>query len=123
MKVPFRKLYPYQPYLNTEVGFETSLPDNATEEEMIAELDRLNDITDRWHRKRYPEMYTPVEQVADNPAVPVRTIDKELGAEHFDLIASINSCTELKVLETYKLMIRGDKAAQQAYNQKAQELL
>lgn len=123
MRIELRKLYGYAPYLNTEAGFDTSLPDTATEEEMIAELDRLNDITDRWHRKRYPEMYiNPNEEfdkMAKEGAIAVQQVEP---TNPEDEVTAISNAATLTELATFKAISSRTPAHRAAYNQRLGEL-
>ncbi len=58
------------------------------------------------------------------PEVPLfpKTNEQQKKSAEERMIEAINSCTELKVLETYKLLAKSNPKYQEAYNQKLQSL-
>lgn len=56
MIVKYRRLYPYAPYLNEEIGYERSIPDDATEDQMIEAVVKLKEVADKAHRKINPDI-------------------------------------------------------------------
>ncbi len=61
-------------------------------------------------------------QIANDPVIiPVAQIEKPLTKEEA-LIQDINSCTELKVLQSYQLIVKSKPEFQEAYNNKLKKL-
>jgi hypothetical protein len=143
-KVKYEKLFPTGAYLNEKIGFEAeivSVPASSTPEDVIEwhnlgitpqriespleVVESLRKLAEQSHKEKYPHLYTesgsPV--TFSEPEVPIipknnseakqNTVDK--------MIADINSCKELKVLESYKLIAKSNPAFQEAYDNKLKE--
>lgn len=117
IKVPFSKKYNYAPYLNIDIGAESTC--NDTKESFFAELDKLNEWCNEWFKTRYGEYEeqsgTTVKTIS---AVGSWNQPNEEPQEEVSVIDSINSCTELKVLESYKFIAKTKPEYQEAYDKK-----
>jgi hypothetical protein len=123
MKVIFHKLFPYAPYLNEYIGIEKEFPDTLDQDEFNGCVDLLRAMTENNHKKKYPHLYTEsgAQSIENQPAVvqvEKQGEDQRIGV----LVADINSCTELKVLESYKILAKTKPELQEAYNLKLKEL-
>lgn len=125
MKVIVHPLLPTGNFLNCRIGVEMDYPDDFSLEQAInIEWDKLLAI----HMKRYPHLYNekgePLYEKApmddECRGVKIRDIEPEGG--DIPLIDQINSCKELKVLESYKLIVRNDEVLNHAYRTKLVEL-
>lgn len=93
-------------------GVEGDLGENESPLEAYNELGK---IIDQAHKDSYPAL----SFVADNPTVPEVQVEKE---QPKSLVEQIKSCTELKVLESYRLIAKVNPETQQAYDNKLKEL-
>jgi len=125
MKVIVHPLLPTGNFLNCRIGVEMDYPDDFSLEQAInIEWDKLLAI----HMKRYPHLYNekgePLYEKApmDDECRGVKIRDLSPEGEYIPLIDQINSCKELKVLESYKLIVRNDEVLNHAYRTKLVEL-
>lgn len=119
MKVILHKLFPYAPYLNEYIGFEDEVWETETELEAV---DRLRKLAERSHKERYPHLYTEsgspvtIEQVPEQQVDKTNEISKEDAVQR--VVGQINSCTELKVLQSYRMIAAGNPVLKEAYDNK-----
>ncbi len=92
MIVKYRRLYPYAPYLNEEIGFEITIPDDG---DPIAEVETLKSLCDEAHKKLNPN-FAPLTDF--NTGQPEAPIDPHAVLRLQQLI---NGATTPEELETY----------------------
>lgn len=93
------------------IGIEGSPEGNETPDEVfLATVNQVN----KWHQMTDNQSTAPGQQ---GPPIII-----ERGNPQAALAADMKSCTEFKVLETYKLLIRGNTELQEIYDKKASEL-
>jgi len=120
MKVILHKLFPYAPYLNEYIGLEDEQRVGETELEGI---ERLRKLVEQSHKNRYPELY--IDSIIDTVSMSkvsnqaTNEDSKEDATQR--MITAINSCTGLKVLETFKLLVKNNPVFQEAYNNKLKQ--
>ncbi len=117
--VTYKQKFPTFQYLNCDIGFEASVPPGKDPLEVLKELQNLSEL---FHKQSFPHLYTPngkpitFEQVGETQVIrsanPIEA-----------LIQDINSCGEVKVLETYKLMVKGKPEVEKIYEEKMKSLL
>lgn len=93
-------------------GIEGELGENEDPIQAYRELDA---IIDQSHK----ENSQTLSFVADNVPVPEVQVEKE---QPKSLVEQIESCTELKVLESYRLIAKTNPECQEAYDKKLKEL-
>lgn len=120
MIVKYSKKFPYAPYLNEDIGFDKSIPDNATEEEMIQAVIDLNRISTAAFNKMNPQLQviSGQSQTDFNTGPEVIQVSKEVGIFGKDIM----SCPDLKTLESYKLLVKGKPDLEEIYNTRLKEL-
>lgn len=93
MIVKYRRLYPYAPYLNEEIGYERSIPDDSTDEQMIEAAIKLKEIADKAHQRINPE---PLPTQTDYNSGPpsVINLEKERVEILIDNAKSLNDIYE-----------------------------
>lgn len=100
MKVIFHKLFPYAPYLNEYIGMEHDFPDTLEQDIFDGYVDRLREMTEANHKKKYPHLYNPSQSLTDfntgQPAI-VPTINKE--AERTEIL--IDNSQSIEELNKY----------------------
>jgi hypothetical protein len=126
----YSKKFAYAPYLNEDIGWEKSIPDNATEEEMIQAQLELNRIATEVHKRLNPHLFAAENGEAkfDIPYGPIERTpianrmkkEKEIkiGTTPEDILSS----PDLKTLITYKFIIKGKPDLQKAYDKRMKEL-
>jgi len=107
--VSYQKTFNLGMYQSERIHVELTLNEgeNATEA-----LDTARNLVEEYHRKT-----TPVE-----PYEMMGTKVTEVVENNVPIIDQINSCTEIKVLESYKLIVRNDEVLNTAYRNKLIEL-
>lgn len=97
--------------------------DGETAEQL---LDRTADTVEGWFNRRHSDGPTAEQSNAMNPypITPVIAAEKPLPEDQriASLIADIYSCQELKVLESYKLIVKTNQSLQEAYDQMLKKL-
>jgi hypothetical protein len=128
----YSKKFAYAPYLNEDIGWDKSIPDNATEEEMIQAIIDLNRIATEAHRRMNPQLSVGVNGVAsfDVPYGPQPSCEEKIlnGVKKKEDIKigltpeAILSSPDLTTLITYRLLIKGKPDLQKAYDKRMKEL-
>ncbi len=127
-KIAFEQLYPTGIYANQRYRAEASVDwekddiiecyktlQSAVEKAFIALNPQI-----KWDSM--PPYGAPIHYDENNRAIealPAKD-SKESATER--MLSAINSCTELKVLETFKLLVKNNPVFQEAYNKKSNEL-
>lgn len=119
-------------YSNVKPGIGRAiLEDGDTLEGAWSELNRR---AQEWHKKEYPHLHEEITQQGSNgiplPDEYVRfdsigVIKQERKPEDqriAALIADIYSCSELKVLESYRIMVKANSELQAAYDMQKNKL-
>jgi len=131
MIAKYSKKFAYAPYLNEDIGWEKTIPDNATEEEMIQAQLELNRIATEVHKRLNPHLFAAENGEAkfDIPYGPIERIpiasrmkkenEKEIkiGTTPEDILSS----PDLKTLITYKFIIKGKPDLQKAYDKRMKD--
>ena len=117
--INYRHTYNIGNYSSESIGFEATVDEREDEQQALATLKQL---AHKFHLESNKELYAPIETVADSPAVPVQQVSALDNDVRFDLIHAISTCTEIKVLETYRLMVKNDKQAQEVYQSQLNKL-
>jgi len=98
-----------------KLGIEADLGENEDPKDCYKQLGQLIDET---HRENNPE----ISFVAGNAPIPELQVGNQKLSPVESMIESINSCTEPKVLESYRLIAKSNHDLQQAYDKKLEEL-
>jgi hypothetical protein len=123
--VSYQKTFPLAAYSNEKIGVEISIDDTDNPEIALAEAKR---IVEKFHKDNNLGLYIEtdlsffgIEQPKYNHMGSDKVItseEKKIGVKEEDIL----SCTELKTLESYKLIVKKDPKLQAAYNLKHTEL-
>lgn len=119
MIVKYRRLYNIGPYLNEEIGFETNSPDGLSHDAYIMQVEALKELADKAHKKINPELAPSLHDY--NTGQPeIVQVEKETAIG--DLETQIRSVTDKKVLDSYKLLVKGKPELEKLYLAKLEEL-
>lgn len=104
MIVKYRRLYPIGPYLNEEIGFETSISDDG---DAMAELETLRSLCDDAHKKLNPGLELSINSeyshlLQNHPSIPETQVERTPKDKAIDAqIITINSYSDKAKLETF----------------------
>lgn len=121
--ISFEKLFPTGAYMNEKIRVDVSLNlgDNAMEA-----IDEARKLVNENFEKNNPHLVTP-----DIPIIPKSILEVASIKEYHNhnqqaaqqpLTEQIKSCTDLKVLESYKFIVKGKPELELAYQNKLKEL-
>lgn len=115
-RINLQILFPTGIYMNVRAGMEATIQNGEDIEQSLTQLKtRIED----WFAKNYPNVGEVVTY--SNHIQPATTADsRELATQR--MISSIDSCTDIKVLETFKLLARNNPEFQLAYDKKLKQL-
>lgn len=118
-KVIYDKLFPYAPYLNERIGIEILVETGQSPQDALLEA---KTIVEAFYKEqslanRPPETTTITIPESQQEIQVQKEIPKSTS-----LIDDINSCTEVKVLESYKFIVRNKPELQAAYDLKLKTL-
>lgn len=117
--VTYSKKYVTGPYLNHQPGFEADLEEG---EDPVAALLELKALADKFDRatNNFEDTLVPVIQPERFDTEPINELpeDQRITA----LISDINSCKDIKVLESYRFIVKQNDQLQAAYDLKMKEL-
>ena len=109
-RISYQKLFPLGVYTNERIGMEAQLQDGDVYEDCFAELKKE---VEAFHKSTNQQLY----QDSDSPVASFQKPDsKESATER--MLTAINTCTEMKVLETFKLLVKNNQVFQEAYDNK-----
>lgn len=112
-KIFYQKLFPTGPYSNEKIGVEVIVEPGETAEDCLT---AAKNTVSEWHKQHNPDLYT--EQAEIRPEKPLPE-DKRIAV----LIRDIQSCTELVVLDSYRILVKTNSALEEAYNIKRKEIV
>lgn len=122
-RVSYQRLMPTGMYSNERIGIEAMLDEGEKPEEAISQLKQM---VEEFHKQSNPQFYQEGGEVGmAYPEIlagrePITQDAKEKRV--LLLIGDINSCKEVKVLESYRLIAKQIPEIQSAYEKKMQEL-
>lgn len=116
-KIFYQKLFPTGAYSNEKIGIEAIVEPGETAEQCLSAAKAK---IDEWHKRNNPQDYMADATVA--PTIEVEKDASPVETRVAALIRDINSCKEVKVLETYRFMVKQDPRLQEAYDKKHKDL-
>lgn len=112
-RISYQKTFNLGSYQSQRIGVDIILnPDDIADEAFA----QARELVEKYHSETAPVM------IADNPPEPVQQISKEKLTLEQNLIQQIESCQELKVLQSYRLIAKTQPECQVAYEKKLIEL-
>lgn len=119
MIAKYSKKFPYAPYLNEDIGYDISIPDNASDEEMIEAIVRLNRVATAAYYRLNPQIKNAAQMPQGQQIVPEVQVEKgdKGGIEN-----EITNCPDIRTLQTYALMVQQYPSLAPIYNQRKKEL-
>ena len=119
--ISFEKLFPTGAYMNEKIRVDISL--NLGENPMDA-IDEARKLVNENFEKNNPHLVNP-----DIPIISKHPEEKkvqfqwtEMKEQPIDFVKEINSCETLKVLESYKFIVKGKPELEKIYSEKLKEL-
>lgn len=120
IEVTFDELYPTAPFLNTRIGAKASVSEREDPQEAWSQLKRL---ADDFHKKNYPNMYVVDQQKSVPQQLPETMVDRHSGLpEKESLLKQISEITDLKVLQSFRILKDKYKEVADAYSKREKEL-
>ena len=128
MKIGIQPLLPTGNYLNKRYSIEQDFPDDSHPADNFK---YLHELVIAIHMSEYPLLYKDGKPLYSNfssykgeeePVIQKRVAATEPASTEAGIIASIYTCTELKVLESYKMIAKKYPAIQAAYDQQLQKI-
>ncbi len=115
-KISYQKLFPLGAFINEKIGVEMQLDEGDNPVQVLNEAKKL---VEKYHIDTNPQMY-----IDDVPQISTTTTIDQVQplTKVASLIQQINSCEEIKVLESYKLIVKTDPDLQRAYDKKLKQL-
>lgn len=113
----YQKTFPLQAYANEKIGIEVELDET---DDLDTVFQELKTKVERLHIENMPVL------VASNPIIEqvqqIKEPPKPKLSPEETMINEINTCKELKVLESYRLIVKKNPKYQEIYDRKLKEL-
>jgi hypothetical protein len=106
-------------YRHEHTGLSAPVKEGQTWDYVWDELERQ---AIEKHFNKYKELYEMRGTVERTIEPIIQTNESSKEKQVLAIIASINTCTELKVLESYRLIAKSNPQIQEAYNNKLNQL-
>jgi len=120
MKISYQRTYSIGPYLTEKIGLEDEVPDGI---DPLQVFQQLKEMSDKAHEELNPHLQNPTPVQSDIVyGKPVAEVPRTREDELASIINEINTCTDLKVLKTYSLLMKVYPEAQSEYDKKLQSL-
>jgi hypothetical protein len=116
-EIKYEQLFPTASFLNVRIGITIGLEERDKVENALT---MAKDICVDFHKKSYPQFYKQGAPVYTGEEKVIEVTDTTSQREV--IIEGIKSCESVKVLETYKLMVRTDEELNTIYRNKLIEL-
>ena len=122
--VSYQKLFPLAPYENEKIELTASIDDTESPDKVLSELKK---IAVQWHTANNPQVYSEalMQPVTPHTNIGLPSIQVEKTPEEIRIgvmVKDIESCTDLKVLKSYQLLVSKSPELSEAYNKKYKEL-
>lgn len=111
--ISYSKTIPTGQYQNEKIGIEFDLDDTDNPEEALS---RAKALVEKWHRENNPQLYQDTETSGGLPLPAdymqinnIKMVDKSGNEQPITIsgvsIESIQSCTDIKTLSLYEMLI------------------
>lgn len=114
--ISYQKSFVIGPYLQEKIGVEIDLNENDDLDEAFITAKRM---TETWHKENNPGLYIE-NTITDEVSIPQNQTQLRDTVQY--IIEDIQSCTDIKVLESYSLIAKSSPKVKEAYDNKYQEL-
>lgn len=117
--ITYQELLPTASYLNVRIGVEYSLEKYENPQQALLAAKQL---VKEFHREQWPQLY--IDEVPDKPMKIVEQGEEQQRPKDIEngIIHDIKTCNDLKVLETYRLLLPRYPKAQEAYDNQLKKL-
>lgn len=111
-KISYRRLFPTGAYANESIELTGSIGEN---EDVQNAYNELHKMAEELHYSQNAEMYdqrgTQERIINEPPATGIQAIINDIG-----------TCKDIKVLESYRLIVKNNPELQETYNHKLNQL-
>jgi hypothetical protein len=114
ISVNYNRTYAIGPFLNEKIGVEATIEDGDNPIEVLKSLKELADNFNKIANPHLGESQPPEPIV-----LPTAQIEKPIGKS---MVEQIMSCGSIKVLESYKLLVKNNPEWQSAYDLRFEQL-
>lgn len=120
--VNYQKVFPLGQYINERIGVEIQVDPDESEVDALREAKR---IVEQFHKDNNPQLYTETPIHREKEDLFAVAIQSPKNQPH-STIEAINSCTTLKVLQEFDLIVQNMSKKypeiKEAYDNKLKEL-
>jgi hypothetical protein len=114
-RISYQKIFPTgMAYLNHKIGVEVQVDEGDDWQEAFEMAKR---VVEKWNLESNPGYAVALEYMNGNPGAYSHKAEPKQSMEE-----AIISCTEIKVLESYKLLVKNNPSLQDIYDKKFAEL-
>jgi hypothetical protein len=113
-RISYQKVFPLGMYINERIGVEIQLDKEDSPEYALS---KAKEMVESFHKENNKGLHIEV----NSDAIPIQKPEPEetrIGL----LIQDIESCKDIKTLESYKFLVKGKQDFQTAYDNKLKEL-
>jgi hypothetical protein len=114
ISVNYNRTYSIGPFLNEKIGVEATIEEGDNPIEVLKSLKELADSFNKIANPHLEESQPPEPIV-----LPIAQIEKPIGKS---MVEQIMSCDSMKVLESYKLLVKNNDEWKAAYDSKYNQL-
>lgn len=122
-KINYQKTFNLGNYSSERIGVDINLTKG---DDPIKALDEAKKLVEQYHKENNPVLYgeysNPVVHPATLTSQPIEVKQNEPRNRLGQIIDDINSCSDVKILESYKLIAKNNPVLQVAYDQKLKQL-
>ena len=114
-EISYEKVFPLGAFINEKIRVNVSV---GVGEDAKAALDVARSLVHDYHYENNKDIYAMRGTVERTIEPVIQTNEQSKSNQVLSIIASINTCTETKVLESYRLIAKTNKDIQDAYDKK-----
>jgi len=114
-RIKYSKKFPYAPYLNEDIGFEMSISAGQDPKECLKYLKELAE-------EFYKENTLPLLDAMRGTHERIIQEEKPPATGLQAIINDMNTCKDIKVLESYRLIVKNNPELQETYDNKLNQL-
>lgn len=121
-RISYQKVFPLGMYINERIGVEMQLDKGDSPDEALAKakemVEGFHNSTMSQYNSGFLATTHPSDTIGQLPTKKVESKEVEIGLR----IEDIFSCRDLKILESYRFLVRNNPDLLDAYHKKNREL-